>query len=47
MTLATAWTQASPFGLALDPDAAKDPAALRAGVVAAHRAPHGPGCKQR
>lgn len=35
MTLATAWTQASPFGLALDPDAAKDPAALRAGVVAA------------
>lgn len=35
MTLATAWTPVSPFGLTLDPDAATDPAALRADVVTA------------
>jgi AcrR family transcriptional regulator len=35
MTIATAWTAASPFGLTLAPDAAKDQAALRANVVAA------------
>lgn len=37
MTLATAWTPASPFGLSLDPDAARDPAALRVSVVTAIR----------
>jgi AcrR family transcriptional regulator len=35
MALATAWTPASPFGLALDPDAAADQAALRVNVIAA------------
>ncbi|MDT4959103.1 MAG: hypothetical protein QOD31_2902 [Pseudonocardiales bacterium] len=29
MTLATAWTEANPFGLSLDPDAVKNPAELR------------------
>jgi hypothetical protein len=29
MTLATAWSAGNPFGPSLDPDAAKDPAALR------------------
>jgi len=37
MTLATAWTAASPFGPALDPNAAKRPAVLRANIADAVR----------
>jgi AcrR family transcriptional regulator len=37
MTLATTWTAANPFGPSLDPDAAKDPAALRDRIAAAVR----------
>jgi AcrR family transcriptional regulator len=33
MTLATAWTAANPFGPSLDPDAAKDPEALRENIA--------------
>jgi AcrR family transcriptional regulator len=33
MTLATAWTAANPFGPSLDPDAAKDPGALRENIA--------------
>jgi hypothetical protein len=29
LTLATAWSAASPFGTSIDPDAARDPSALR------------------
>lgn len=35
MTLATAWTQASPFGLTLDPEAARNKAVLRENILAA------------
>lgn len=34
MALATAWSAASPFGAALDPSSADDPAALREHVTA-------------
>lgn len=37
ITLATAWTAANPFGISLDPDAAKRPAALRASIADAVR----------
>jgi len=33
MTLATAWTAANPFGLSLNPDAAKDAKALRKNII--------------
>ncbi|GAA1645440.1 TetR family transcriptional regulator [Kribbella alba] len=33
MTLATAWTAANPYGPSLDPEAVKDPAALRENIV--------------
>jgi hypothetical protein len=33
MTLATAWTAANPYGPSLDPEAVKDPDALRDNIV--------------
>jgi hypothetical protein len=33
MTLATAWTEANPFGLSLAPDAVKKPAQLRQSIA--------------
>lgn len=37
MTLATAWSAANPFGLSLDPEAAKRPAVLRRHLAEAVR----------